>query len=260
MPLPTIDTYTFPVTLPSSGAEILVRPYLVKEEKILLMAQESNNYTEQAEAVANVIRNCTSGAVEPKVAPFFDIEYLLLQLRAKSVGEIATPIYECHNTISTEPGVHQAVTVECKNHTPIKINLSEVKVSDILAERGTIVISPKYTLKLRYPTIFTVNEMFLAAVNGQSPKQSSVIDALSDIFDELIDSSTEIPTVYKFSDYTEQERIDFMGSLPPSCYDKMLEFLGAMPTVKTVVEYTCGKCGFHHTINLSGLVDFLAWR
>ena len=255
MPLPTIDTYTFPLTLPSSGAEILVRPYLVKEEKILLMAQETNNYAAQAEAVASVIRNCTFGKLEPKVAPFFDLEYVLLQLRSKSVGEIATPIYECHNKVAN---IAEGGDIECKNHTPIRINLSEVKVSDIPAELGTIVISPKYTLKLRYPTIFTVNEMFLAAVNGQSPKQSSVIDALADIFDELIDSETS--TVYKFADYTEQERIDFMGSLAPSCYDKMLEFLGAMPTVKTTVEYTCGKCGFHHTINLSGLVDFLAWR
>lgn len=258
MPLPTIDTYTFPLTLPSSGEEIQVRPYLVKEEKILLMAQETNNYGAQAEAVASVIRNCTFGKLEPKVAPFFDIEYVLLQLRSKSVGEIATPIYECHNKVANlgEGGGD----IECKNHTPIKINLSDVKVSEIPAELDKIVISPKYTLKLRYPTIFTVNEMFLAAVNGQSPKQSSVIDALADIFDELVDSSTETPTVYKFVDYTDQERIDFMGSLPPSCYDKMLEFLSAMPTVKTAIEYTCSKCGFHHTINLSGLVDFLAWR
>lgn len=251
MKLPVLDTFAFPVNLPSSNTSISMRPYLVREEKLLLMAQESESYEEQAEAVAQIIRNCTNGEVEPKVAPFFDIEYLLLQLRSRSVGEIATPIYECHNKL--EDGT------ECKNRTPMKINLSQVAVSNLNpdASKFVIAISPRYTLKLRYPTIFTINELFLASMNKETARQSKIIDSLVDLFDELIDHESGV--TYRFSDFNVAEKIEFMEGLSPSDYDKLISFIEEMPTLRHKMSYTCEKCKFVHEIELKGLADFLAW-
>jgi hypothetical protein len=259
--LPTVidDSYAFPVTVPSSGAKISMRPYLVKEEKLLLMAQESESYEDQADAVAQIIRNCTYGAVEPKIAPFFDVEYLLLQLRSRSIGAIASPVYECHNKIThTGMGIGLDVAIECKNKTPIEINLSEIPVTGLDNQVMDVVISPKFTLTLRYPTIFTVNEMFIAAINAKVPKQSKVIDSLSDLFDTLVDTTSN--TVYNFADYSHADKIAFMDSLPPNAYERITEFLEKTPTVTKTLEYTCSKCQFHHVIKLSGLVDFLVWE
>lgn len=253
-PLPTVETFSFPVTLPSSKEEISVRPFLVREEKLLLMAQESDDYASQAEAVAQVIRNCTSGVVEPSVAPFFDIEYLLLQLRAKSVGEIATPTYSCHNKPDGE--------TECGFKTTVRKNLQDITV-DVPADNNLlkIVLSPKHTLTLRYPTIYTVNEMFLSVVNDTKVRGSKLIDSLTGLFDTLVETADGADTVtYQFSDYSEQEKLDFMSSLASSNYDKILEFLEAVPTLKTTLEFECEKCKFQHVITLSGLTDFLAWR
>lgn len=247
LPLPVIDTYAFPVTVPSSNTQISLRPYLVREEKILLMAQESTNYSDQAEAVGQVILNCTNGAVDPRRVPFFDIEYLLLQIRARSVGEVATPTYQCHNVVDG---------VECNHRTVVRVNLADIKVEGNMVP-PPIELTPKYTLALRWPTIFTVDDLFFAAVSNNVPNTSGLINKLADLFDKLVD--TETGTEYAFVDYTEKEKIDFLETLPTSCYDKLVEFVGNMPSLKTSIDYKCERCGFEHHIGVSGLADFLAW-
>lgn len=251
--LPVLDTYAFPVTIPSTGNTTSMRPYLVREEKLLLMAQESRSYAEQAEAVAQVIRNCTDNAIEPKVAPFFDIEYLLLQLRARSVGEITTPTYVCRNKIS-----EGTEDVECGEKTTVKVNITNITVSDIPKDQTKIQLGSKYVLKLRYPTIFTVNDMFMALMSsgGETPEQSKVVNKMVDVFDSLEVLATK--DVLHFSDYTEAEKIEFLDGLLPSDYQKVVEFIDTMPTLVHKIDFTCAKCNHNHVIVLRGLVDFLA--
>lgn len=249
MKLPVLDTYAFPITLPSSGRTITLRPFLVREEKLLLMAQESANTEEKIEAVAQVIRNCTNGAVEPLTAPYFDIEYLLLQLRTRSVGESVSFTYECHNIRNTGS--------ECRHRTPIKINLPDITVQGITTETPpmSIPLSERYVLNLRYPTVYTVESLLSATIADSPNNQSDAINKLVDVFDTLLDTNSN--TLYRFDEYNEAEKIEFLNALMPTDYEKITQFVATMPTLKYTLEYTCIACEFTHRLQLSGLSDFL---
>lgn len=248
MSLPIIDTYAFPVTLPSSGKTVAMRPYLVREEKILLMAQESNNYDDQIEAIAQIVKNCTDGAVDPTTAPYFDIEYLLLQLRARSVGEVATPFYICHNKIND---------AECGHQTPIQIKLTDVPVVglDQPKDKFILKLSDRYTLHLRYPTIYTVHKLVLNVLNNENFKTEQFLSALCDVFDYLEDHENN--ENYDFSEYTMDEKLQFLDSFSTRNYTELVQFLDELPTIQSTITFECENCKFNHKIILSGVSDFL---
>ena len=250
MKLPVLDTYAFPITLPSSGKNITLRPYLVREEKLLLMAQASDNYDDHVSAIAQIIINCTDGAVNPEQVPYFDIEYLLLQLRARSVGEISAPIYVCHNKPNKDE-------MECGHRTPVQINLTEIPVSDLdhSPEKFVVKLSDQYTLHLRYPTVFTIHKLVLAAYNDGEINSNTFMESLCDLFDTL-ESHTDEQT-FQFADFTTTEKMTFLESLSTRTYEELVAFLDIMPTIKKTIEFTCEKCKFEHKIELSGVTDFL---
>lgn len=246
MNLPIIDTYAFPITVPSTGKSITMRPYLVREEKILLMAQESDNQADQIEAIAQVIKNCTNGAVDPAIAPYFDIEYLLLHLRARSVGEIASPLYICNNKIDGK---------DCKHQTPVNIKLTDVPVVglDQAKEKFVIKLTDRYTLHLRYPTIYTIH--YLVANSIKNVGAETLLSLLCDAFDYLEDHENNLN--YNFTEYTTEEKVQFLESLSTRTYEQLIAFFDNLPTVETTVTFTCEKCQFEHKVILSGASDFL---
>ena len=250
MKLPILDTYAFPTTLPSSGKNITLRPYLVREEKLLLMAQASDNYDDHVSAIAQIITNCTDGAVNPKRVPYFDIEYLLLHLRARSVGEIVSPTYVCHNKPNKDG-------IECGHRTSVNINLTEIPVTNLdqPAEKFAIRLSDQYTLYLQYPTIFTIHKLVLAAYNDQEIKPVSFMESLCDVFNKL-ESHTD-GQIFEFADFTTAEKMVFLESLPTRAYEKLVTFLDSIPTIKKSIEFTCERCKFEHKLELSGVTDFL---
>lgn len=249
MKLPVLDTYAFPVALPSTGKTINMRPYLVREEKLLLMAQESENYNDQVEAIAQIITNCTNGAVNPRVVPYFDIEYLLLQLRARSVGEIATPIYVCHNKPNGD--------TECGHRNSIKINLTEIPVMGLEKpkEKFLLKLSDDFTLHLRYPTVYTIHQLLSSAINEGQIRSQMFMKSICDIFDTLEDHKRNL--TYNFIEYTTDEQMEFLESLSTRNFEELIEFLDDLPTVQQTVSFTCEACQFSHTVELSGIADFL---
>jgi len=254
MSLPILETYAFPVTLPSNSASITIRPFLVKEEKLLLLAQESSDPDEQIEAVAQVIRNCTHGKVDPRTAPYFDMEYLLVQLRARSVGERITPQYICN-----QKRLVDGVESDCGHQTKVEINLFDVVVKTDLVNtiNSVIELSPRFLLYLKFPTLYTVNQLLAAEVTKETdePQIDKTINRMIDLFDTLEDKETQ--TLYSFNDYTEEEKIEFLNNLSPKDYEKIIEYVGSMPTVTYTTSFTCQACQFNHTITLSGMTDFL---
>lgn len=250
MKLPVLDTYAFPVTLPSNGKIITMRPYLVREEKLLLMAQESDDYKDQVEAIAQIIRNCTNDQVNPQIVPYFDIEYLLLQLRARSVGEVATPIYVCHNKPNGSD-------VECGHRTSVPINLTDISVGglDQPEEKFILKLSDRYTLRLRYPTVYTIHQLVMNAIEEGKINSKPFMEAICDVFDVLEDNETQ--QSYSFAEYTTEEKMQFLESLSTRNYEELVEFLDGLPTVEKTITFTCESCKFEHTIALSGVVDFL---
>lgn len=250
MKLPTIDTYAFPVKVPSSGKIINVRPYLVREEKLLLMAQESENYDEQIEAIAQVIRNCTNDEINPRVAPYFDIEYFLLQLRSRSVGEVVTPVYVCHNKPT-------AAITECGHKTSVEINLTEINVTNLDKpdENFILRLSDQYTLHLRYPTVYTIHKLVATALNEGQIGSQPFLESLCDVFDRLEDHTNK--KMFDFNEYTTDEKMQFLESLSTRNYEELIEFLDNLPTVEKEIKFTCSACQFEHRLLLSGVTDFL---
>lgn len=244
-PLPVFDTPPFPVTIPSTQKTLMIRPFLVREEKVLLMAEEGDAKG-AVEAVAQVIRNCSNGVIEPKSTPYFDIEYLLLQLRARSVGEIITPVYRCHHTI-------ESTQEPCGHATPITINLNEISVQNLTRspEQFKIDLPNGFVLRLRYPSIYTIGAM----TKGGNTTTTEFLMGLCDLFEFLEDTKTG--TGYRFEEYTDDEKMSFLESLSPTIYQQLLKFVEDMPTVSHQFTYTCEQCKFTHTIRLLGVSDFL---
>lgn len=251
MKLPVLDTYAFPVTLPSTGKTINMRPYLVREEKLLLMARESENYRDHVEAIAQIISNCTNGAIDPKIAPYFDIEYLLLQIRARSVGEIITPVYKCHNLLSSS-------TTECGKETPIRLDISQIPVTGLPqpTEKFDVPLNDEYVMKLRYPTIYTVHELVYSTLNDSGKfKSQNYLEALCDLFESVRNVKTG--QQFNFDEYTIEEKLEFMESMSPRAFESISEFLIDLPTVSSTVSYVCDGCGFAHNITVAGVSNFL---
>ena len=250
MKLPVIDSYAFPVILPSTKEPINVRPFLVKEEKILLLSQESNNPDMQVDAIAQVIKNCTFNAIDPRHAPYFDVEYLLLQIRSRSVGEVINPTYKCHTIIPE-------LNTECGHLTNISINLSEIPPTNVdkTPKDFLVNISNRFELKLKYPTIYTVNDLLLAATNSEFPTAEKTLNAIVDMFDTLTDKSTG--ATYNFEDYSMDEKTEFMDRMTPQDYKGIIKFLENIPSISHTTTYTCANCNTTHAIRLEGLTDFL---
>lgn len=252
MKLPVIEPYTFPVILPSSGESVIARPFLVREEKLMLMAQESKDPTEQLEAVAQIIRNCTNGRVEPNTAPYFDIEYLLLQLRARSVGEVINLTYKCNATREVDGN-----SEPCGQKTPININLLEISVplTDEIQATRTFDINDTYRLSLQYPTIYSIAKFLEAQQTSTADTFDAPLNQLTDLFDTLHNKLTN--ETFMFQEYPLDDKIEFFNNLPPSSFEKILSFWQKLPVIKHTESYVCERCGYSHTLNFTGITDFL---
>jgi len=244
MKLPQIDAYAFPVVIPSTKKEIKMRPYLVREEKLLLMAQESTDFKEQTDAIAQIIENCTDGVINVKQAPYFDTEFLMLQLRARSIGDVASPIYICNNEVDGNV---------CGNETIVKLSIHDIKVSEPSRPAANIIqINDTFELKLKFPNIYDINQMVDIM---QANTEGSVLDVMPNLFDTLTNTKTK--EVFDFSENTMEEKVEFLNSCPPSILEKLAEFFESMPKVEHTIKYTCSKCNWNHSIHLAGLESFL---
>lgn len=241
MALPSLKMLGFPVTIPSTKESIEMRPYLVKEERILLMAQESGDPHQITDATASIVRNCTFDKVEPKTAPYFDIEYLLLQLRIRSVGDTANPVYICQNLVGNEE--------RCRNKVSMEIPLTKIDVSPIDPEAKIIKLSPELRLTLKYPTIYDITKYLLLVDNPLAE-----LDALTGILDTVEDLTTGETHVIEDSPYNEQ--LEFLYSLTSANLADIVAFIKNVPTVTHTATFACDKCGYTEDMTFRGLVSF----
>tara|TARA_Y100000034_G_C6844429_1_gene382373 strand:+ start:19 stop:720 length:702 start_codon:yes stop_codon:yes gene_type:complete len=231
MALPTITTPTYKVTLPSNGKRVEFRPFLVKEEKILLMALESESEQEMKEAVIQILTNCVNTkGIDFFNLPIFDIEYLFLQLRAKSVGEIAEPYISC---------------TECGNSFELKIDISKIKPKKNKDQPNQFMLDDTGTLgiTLKYPTLKSTVD-----IKDDSEYIKLIVSSIDEIF-----TSEE---VFKAEDHTEEELEEFVDNIQTSQLEKILDFYRNMPLLEYKKKCTCPKCEHKFTVTLRGLKDF----
>ena len=230
--LPKLETPTYSVVLPSTGEQVEYRPFLVKEEKILMIAQESNDNSAMMKALKNIIKACTFNKVNPSKCTTYDIEYLFLKLRAVSVGETAELQFKCE---------------ECGEYNTVEINLNDIELvyPDENPETN-IKLTENVGIKLKPVSVDDVET--LSDINN--PKNFT--KAIAAVIDVIYDQEN----VYKVSDTSEKEVLEFIDNLSHTHLEKIQDFIEKQPQLKYTVEYTCSKCGHENKVELIGMQSF----
>lgn len=238
MSLPQIATPLFQLTLPSTGKEITYRPFLVKEEKLLLIAKEADDEESVMTAVLQIIESCTNGEVDINELASFDIEYLFLNIRAKSVGEEIELRYKHSGGVNREGN-------ECTVVTPVVINIDDVQVKNDDEHQEKIMLTDTIGVQMKYPKPKTFTKLMDGAIEN-------VVEAIADCIDFLFDEEQ----IYDDTTTSKEELIEFIETLSQEQLMKINKFFDTMPQLEHEVEYECTGCGQKDKVTLRGLSDF----
>ena len=234
MALPKLQTPTYQLVLPSTNEKINYRPFLVKEQKILLIAQESKDDDDIAVAIGNLVSSCTFGKVDSLKSPLFDIEYIFLQIRAKSVGETAELLVTCPD--------------DDKTKVPVKIKLNEISVQMTANHTNEINISENIKMILRYPLLGDVKGIL------------NTKNEIEMVFSVLSNCIHEIPhgeKIYNRVDISDEELNEFIDSMSNEQLQMVIEFFNTMPKLRHVVKVTNPNTKVKSEVVLEGLSNFL---
>ena len=249
MPLPKIDLPVFELKLVSLPNPIKFRPFLVKEEKLLLMALESGEEETVFKTIKQIINNCMVDDVEIDKLPIFDIEYLFLNLRAHSIGEKVETYFMCRNVVGTEKNEDNIdIDVECKHMMPVVINVSDIKppITDLSPK---VMITDKIGIVLKFPTLRTfkpISDMITAENNEK------VFDMIYECAEYVFDDNG----MYYINENPKEELVQFLESLTQEQFDRIVLFFEKLPKINYDLEHACQKCGFTHNLHMEGLTDF----
>ena len=237
MALPILETATYELTLPSKDVKVKYRPFLVKEEKILLQALESGSNKEMTNALKQIVHACTFGTVDINTIPIFDVEYIFLQIRAKSVGEIAKLKLLCQD--------------DKKTYAEVEVDLSKVEVHVDEKHTNNIVIDEKKKIGIimSYPTINTVDP---ENVGKKGMKTQQMFDMLANTVHQVYEGDK----IHAAGDYTKEELNKFLESLDNVAFKKINEFFDSMPKLKQEVDIVNPKTKVKTKLTLQGLQDF----
>ena len=245
MPLPIIAVPTYQLTIPSTQQIVKFRPFLVKEEKLLLMALEGNDEREINGAVNQVLMNCALTPVDPAKLATFDIEYFFLKLRAKSIGEVVNIPYRCQNVIAE--GDNRRI---CNTLVPIQIDLDKVEVAKSDEHNPLVMLTDTVGVRMRYPHMELMRQ-----VTEARKKENGMTNALRMIA-RCIDSVFDGSNVYDNSTLPELE--EFLENLTQGQFAKIQKFFDTMPVLRHSVPFLCPTCGYKDTIVLEGMERFFA--
>jgi hypothetical protein len=236
MPLPSLVVPTYELILPSTEKPIKFRPFIVKEEKLLLLALESESNIEITNAIITIISNCVlTKGIKVETLPTFDIEFLFLNIRKKSVGETIDLTVFCPDDGVTE--------------VKIQIDLDEVQVQKDPNHTKNIKIGDKFVLEMKYPSLdqFIKNNFDLEKISS-----SQTYDMIIDCVDKLCVEDE----VYVFSDYSRDEWVTFFDELTSTEFNKIQSFFETMPKLRHEVEVTNPVTKVTEKIVLEGLTAF----
>ena len=234
MALPKLQSQVYELDQPSTGEKIQYRPFLVKEQKSLMMASESEDETQIRDALAGIISSCTFEKVDPFNVPMFDIEFLFLRIRGKSVGEKIEL-----NLLCPDDGETRVKT---------KLNLEDVGVNQKTGHTNIVNITDKIKIIMRYPTLTDMIDLNVE----ENIDISSILSMIKRCVDEIQDGET----VHSRIDISESELDEFLDSLSGSQFQGLADFFDTMPKVAHSIEVTNPKTKKKGEIILEGLQSF----
>lgn len=239
MALPKIDTPIYDLLLPLSKKEIRFRPFLVKEQKNLMMAMEADDKETIERNIRQVLTNCTiTEGINIDKLPVIDIEYYFINLRARSVGEIVENKYVCTNEVDG---------VQCGNKMESKFNLLDITVDIDPNAKDIINITEQISVKLKYPEFSLVEKL---------KKKDSAVDIAFEVILDSVEYIFDGEQYYYASETPREELLAFIESLSQEQFSKLEEFFNNLPRMNRKIDLKCSKCGFDHTISMEGLESF----
>ena len=235
MALPKLTTPTYELEIPSTDEKIKYRPFLVKEEKILMMALETKNESDIVQAVKDIVSSCTFNKVNLDAMPMFDVEYVFLNIRAKSVGEVSS-----FNVLCPDDG---------KTYAKCEVNLTDVKVQVDDNHTNKIELGNGTGMIMQYPTINSFAETGIKTITAEN-----MLEVISSCILQIYEE--EGKKVYDPKDQTKKELTEFIEQLNTNQFKDVQNFFNTMPRLKHVVKVKNPKTKKESEITLTGLNDF----
>ena len=235
MALPKLNVPRYALTLPSNGAKVKYRPFLVKEEKMLLLAMESEDQSMMVETITNLIESCTN-LTKVKELATFDIEFLFLQIRSKSVGETVEVMMTCPDD----------------NETQVKVTvpLEEVKVKIDPKHTKELKINQEVGLVMKYPSM----DMFVKNNFSDQPDVENVFELAIDCIDQIFEGEE----VYEAKESSRGELMDFLETMNSAQFKQIQEFFETMPKLSHTLKVTNPNTKVESEVKLEGLASFFA--
>jgi hypothetical protein len=242
--LPKIDVPVYTVDLPLSKQKIRYRPFLVKEEKILLMAMESDDEKAVVDAIKQIVNNCCLDDIDVDDLSVLDLEFFFLNLRARSVSEIVDLQYKCNNKIKDENDEEK----NCNNVVKLQINVLEIKPEFDKNHTNKIQLSDSLGIVMKYPNFKTIKK-----IDG-----TSEVEKIMEIIINCIDYIFDKENIYYKKDISEQEILEFLDSMTAEQFSKIQQFFDTVPKIKKEVNFKCSKCKYEEKITIEGIQNFFA--
>jgi hypothetical protein len=237
MALPKLITPTYELEVPSTDEKIKYRPFLVKEEKILMMAMESKKSADIVQAVKDIVSECTFNKINIDTIPMFDVEYIFLNIRAKSVGEVSKLKLLCPD--------------DGKTYAECEINLSEVEVQVGEDHTNKIELDNGMGMIMKYPSIDSFKETGITTINA-----SNMLDVITNCIMQIYEE--EGKKTYDPKDQTKKELTEFIEQLNTAQFKKVQKFFDTMPKLKHEITIKNPKTKKESKVTLTGLNDFFA--
>jgi len=235
MALPVINEYSkYSLTIPSSGKTVTFRPFLVKEQKILLTAMESQDESMILQAVVDTLKSCVFDELTEKELATFDVEYMFTQIRSKSVGESTTIVLKC---------------LKCEEDNKIDVNLSEIEVKFELENK--IKINDQFTIEMRYPNY---QDVIMLSKLETDKTTEQVMELITLCLDKIYTEEE----IINIQDEPREEIVKFIESLNTEQFDGMVNFVMNLPALKKDIDFKCKSCGKKNKTTAEGLQSFLS--
>jgi hypothetical protein len=239
MALPRLnESSQYELNIPSTGEQLKYRPFLIKEQKLLLIAYEAQDQKQIISAILNCVANCTDNAKDVNKLSTFDVDYIFTKIRSKSVGEVTNVSIKCKS---------------CKHENEIKINLDNIEL-DGSVKPNNIKITEDISLKMKYPTYhdFITNEKII--VNEGSTTTEILFEMLTSCIDSVMTEAEHIA----LRDEPKEEIERFINSLTAEQFSAVRAFVDKIPKMILDIEYNCESCNKTHKHTLEGLRDFFS--
>ena len=237
MALPKLNTLTYELEVPSTDEKIKYRPFLVREEKILLIAMESKDNVQIIQAVKDIVTSCTFEKLNVSTMPMFDMEYIFLNIRAKSVGETSKLKILCPD--------------DGKTYAQVELDLTKVEVQVTDDHTNKIELTDDTGIIMTYPTIDSFLESGIETINA-----NNMLDVIGNCILQIYEEKGE--KVYESKDQTKKELTEFIESMNSAQFKKLQLFFDTMPKLTHTIKVTNPKTKKESNVKLSGLNDFFA--